>query len=187
MNCLFMLLPAEGKSVAYSVSPLCYILICVIVYVAFFHVDWTNLSEHNYPTFPLKIDTFKYTSEWGHFHLLLFPLPALYIPTPPQNLLLTFLSKKEACAHGHPFPIKAAVLKKTLVQVKNWFIEPAVNLSTANSDMPTFANSVDPDQLASKEACWSGSVLFVIKYVNLYQQTGSSNLIGQKLKVGVAS
>ena len=29
-----------------------------------------------------------------------------------------------------------------------------------------FANSVDPDQLAS-EANWSGSVLFVIKYVNL--------------------
>ena len=34
---------------------------------------------------------------------------------------------------------------------------------------PAFANSVDPDQLASKEANWSGSALFVIKYVNLYQ------------------
>ena len=30
---------------------------------------------------------------------------------------------------------------------------------------PDFANSVDPDQLAS-EANWSGSALFVIKYVN---------------------
>ena len=29
-----------------------------------------------------------------------------------------------------------------------------------------FANSVDPDQLAS-EANWSGSVLFAIKYVNI--------------------
>ena len=29
----------------------------------------------------------------------------------------------------------------------------------------TFANSVDPDQLASEEANWSGSALFVIKYV----------------------
>ena len=28
------------------------------------------------------------------------------------------------------------------------------------------ANSVDPDQLASSEANWSGSALFVIKYVN---------------------
>ena len=28
------------------------------------------------------------------------------------------------------------------------------------------ANSVDPDQLASEEANWSGSALFVIKYVN---------------------
>ena len=31
---------------------------------------------------------------------------------------------------------------------------------------PAFANSVDPDQLASKEANWSGSALFAIKYVN---------------------
>ena len=32
---------------------------------------------------------------------------------------------------------------------------------------PAFANSVDPDQLASEEAKWSGSALFAIKYVNL--------------------
>ena len=29
---------------------------------------------------------------------------------------------------------------------------------------PAFANSVDPDQLASEEANWSGSTLFAIKY-----------------------
>ena len=52
---------------------------------------------------------------------------------------------------------------------------------------PAFANSVDPDQLASEEANWSGSALFVIQYVNLYQQPGSSNLIGWKLEVGVAA
>ena len=52
---------------------------------------------------------------------------------------------------------------------------------------PTFANSVDPDQLASEEANWSGSALFAIKYVNPYQQTRSSNLIGWKLEVGMAS
>ena len=45
---------------------------------------------------------------------------------------------------------------------------------------PAFANSVDPDQLASEEANWSGSSLFAIKYVNLYQQVGSSNPIGWK-------
>ena len=50
-----------------------------------------------------------------------------------------------------------------------------------------FANSVDPDQLASEEANWSGSALFAIKYVNLHQQYGSINLIGWKLEVGVAS
>ena len=32
---------------------------------------------------------------------------------------------------------------------------------------PAFANSVDPDQLASEEANWYGSALFAIKYVNL--------------------
>ena len=52
---------------------------------------------------------------------------------------------------------------------------------------PAFANSVDPDQLASEEANWSGSALFAIKYVNLYQQSGSSNPIGWKLEMGVAS
>ena len=52
---------------------------------------------------------------------------------------------------------------------------------------PTYANSVDPDQLASEEANWSGSALFAIKYVKLKQQSGSSNLIGLKLEVGVAS
>ena len=54
-------------------------------------------------------------------------------------------------------------------------------------DIPAFANSVAPDQLASEEANWSGSALFAIKYVNLYQLSGSSNLIGWKLEVSVAS
>ena len=49
------------------------------------------------------------------------------------------------------------------------------------------ANSVDPDQLASKEANWSGSTLFAIEYVNLYQQPGSRNLIGWQLDVDVTS
>ena len=52
---------------------------------------------------------------------------------------------------------------------------------------PVIANSVDLDQLASEEAKWSGSALFFIsKNVHLYQP-GSSNLIGWKLEVGVAS
>ena len=46
------------------------------------------------------------------------------------------------------------------------------------------ANSVDPDQ---SEAKWSGPALFVIKYVNFYQKSRSSNLISRKLEVGVES
>ena len=56
-----------------------------------------------------------------------------------------------------------------------------------NMTYPVLVNRVDPAQLASKEANSSGSALFVIKYVNLYQKPGSSNLIGKKLEVGVAS
>ena len=48
------------------------------------------------------------------------------------------------------------------------------------------ANSADPDQLASSEANWSWSALFVIKYKNLYKQLGSSKLIGWKSEVGMA-
>ena len=43
---------------------------------------------------------------------------------------------------------------------------------------PVLANSADPDQLTSEE---------VIKYGNFYQKPRSSNLIGWKLEVGVAS
>ena len=38
-----------------------------------------------------------------------------------------------------------------------------------------------------EEANWSGSTLFAIQYVNLYQQSGSSNLIGWKFEKGVVS
>ena len=54
----------------------------------------------------------------------------------------------------------------------------SLTLVLLNPDMSFFANNVDPDQLASEEANWSGSALLAIEYVNLYQQSGSSNLIG---------
>ena len=46
---------------------------------------------------------------------------------------------------------------------------------------------LDPDTPCSEEANWSGSTLFAIQYVNLYQQSGSSNLIAWQLQVSVAS
>ena len=52
---------------------------------------------------------------------------------------------------------------------------------------PVFAKSVAPDQSASDESNWSGSAPFVIQYLNLYQQPGSSNLIGLRLAMGAAS
>ena len=62
-----------------------------------------------------------------------------------------------------------------------------LTLLLLNTTCLVLANSVDPDQLASEEDNWSGSALFALKYVNLYQQPGSSNLIGWKLEVGGAS
>ena len=45
-----------------------------------------------------------------------------------------------------------------------------LTLLLLNKICPALANSVDPDQLASEEANWSGSALFVSKYVNFYQK-----------------
>ena len=70
-----------------------------------------------------------------------------------------------------------------LVELGIW---KRTNENSFNSS-PTFANSVDPDQLASEEAKWSGSALFVVKYVNLYQQPGSSNLTSWKWEADLAS
>ena len=53
-----------------------------------------------------------------------------------------------------------------------------LTLILLNPDIPVFTNGVDSDQLASEEPNWSGSALFVIKYVTLYQQSRSSNLNG---------
>ena len=44
-----------------------------------------------------------------------------------------------------------------------------LTLVLLNTTCHVLANSVDPDQLASEEANWSRSALFVIKYVNFYQ------------------
>ena len=49
-----------------------------------------------------------------------------------------------------------------------------LNLFLLFTTTPTFANSVDPDQMASE----SGSTLFVIQFVNLDENIISCNLIG---------
>ena len=53
-----------------------------------------------------------------------------------------------------------------------------LTLFLLNTTCPVLANSVDPDQLASEEANWSGSALFVNKYVSFYQKPESRTLIG---------
>ena len=48
-----------------------------------------------------------------------------------------------------------------------WTDYCTLTLVLLNRIYPAFAKSVDPDQLASEEANWSGSALLAIKYVNL--------------------
>ena len=61
--------------------------------------------------------------------------------------------------------VKVVPLDKT---VKIYQENPyASTLVLVSSDMLAFTNSVDPDQLASPEANWSGSALFAIKYSSM--------------------
>ena len=53
--------------------------------------------------------------------------------------------------------------------------------------MPRLCKQCRTRSVGFWRANWSGSALFVIKYANLYQQLGSSNLIGWKVEVGVVS
>ena len=57
-------------------------------------------------------------------------------------------------------------------------VQQYLTLLLLNTTCPVLANSVELDHLASEEANWSGSALFVIKYVNFCQKPRSSNLIG---------
>ena len=69
------------------------------------------------------------------------------------------------------------MFKRIMYCTDNWLL----TLLLLNTTCPVLANSVGPDQLASEGANWSGSALFVFKYVNFYQKLGSSNLIGWKV------
>ena len=50
--------------------------------------------------------------------------------------------------------------KKYLRMLSTAMLHGPLTLVLLNPDMCCFANSVDPDQLASEEANWSGSALF---------------------------
>ena len=56
-------------------------------------------------------------------------------------------------------------LVQIITQIGPWFTILLLNMTCPV--LAIIANSVDPDQLASEEANWSGSALFAIKYVNL--------------------
>ena len=96
-----------------------------------------------------------------------------------KQLKLIGIAPKDSVAYGVFFDGRVLYFGTTLYLI--------LTLLLLNMTCPFLTNSVDPDQLVSSEANWSGSALFVIKLVNFYQKPWSSNLIGWKLEVGVAS
>ena len=64
--------------------------------------------------------------------------------------------------------------------MQNWHLQTgnSLTLILLFTTTPTFANSVDPDQMASEEAIWSGTTLFVIQFVNLNKNIIGCYLIG---------
>ena len=60
--------------------------------------------------------------------------------------------------------------KRSLQNFFSLLCSHVLTLLLLNTTCPVLANSVEPDQLASEEANWSGSTLFVNKYVNCYQK-----------------
>ena len=67
-----------------------------------------------------------------------------------------------------------------------WVTIFTVTLVLLNPAIPCFCKQCR-SRSVGLEANWSGSALFAIQYMNLCQQSGSSNMIGWKLEVGVAS
>ena len=87
-----------------------------------------------------------------------------------------------ACSHRKPKLIWYCLLHALTVLIL--ILKVQILTLLLNTTCPVLANSVDPDQVASEEASWPGSALFVIKYVNFCHKLGSSNLIGWKLTSG---
>ena len=61
---------------------------------------------------------------------------------------------------------KKTTKKKQKKKKRNYnstFLNDLITLLLLNITCPVLTNSIDPDQLASEEANWSGSALFVIK------------------------
>ena len=88
---------------------------------------------------------------WSNLHERMLPTRQGWNPQPPDH---------QSNVHPTEPPKPACIWSTLFAQV------PRI--------CPAFANCVDPDQLASEEANWSGPTLFVIKYVTLFQQPGSS-------------
>ena len=63
----------------------------------------------------------------------------------------------------------------------------AITLVLLIPDIPCLCKQCRSRSVGFLRTNWSGSTLFVIENVNLYQEPGSSNLIGWKLEVGMAS
>ena len=85
------------------------------------------------------------------------------------------LYRKQGCVWNHRTPNwpREGVYKHKKVSLNKFGLNNLCNVKPLcgwTRIGTAFENSADPDHLASEEANWSGSTLFAIKYLNLYQQ-----------------
>ena len=155
-------------------------------------LEWIRLgssNEHSQHTFIYRF----YGIKKNHFRILehFKSLPCLFLTlglwvnfqqTTVWNFFLTFLRKQDLAFRANCLQETICLKCQILFSGKN---KKNINLSSAELAQrvvtvkfqqvhlscwtricPVFANSVDPDRLASEEANWSRSALFVVKYVN---------------------
>ena len=105
----------------------------------------------------------------------------IYLFMPSGHFYINSLDRYISSRRGVWF-----MFDKMWVYIMWWIfrILKALTLPLLNTTCPVLASSVESDQLASD---WSEPALFAIQYLNLYQQLGSSNPIGWKVEVDVAS
>ena len=121
---------------------------------------------------PIRVFYVRLKTLW----ILAYPQNALRIHVP---VVITISSQAKGYIYKIKFLLTNVTQNNSSPHIWTESFEP---WACWNRICPAFANSVDPDQLVSSKANWSGSALFASKYVNLYQQFGSCNLIGWKLE-----
>ena len=109
---------------------------------------------------------------WAHMSIGYFQMQTLQ----PRSNCSKCLIRVCTVYHSPSILIHSTKKSNSLIHVH------ILALVLLNLDMPCLCK-----HYRSSEANWPGSALFIIQYVNYYQQAGLINLIGWHLEMGMAS